>query len=88
MSVHQGIGGVGGLTMMRVKGVVLVHFVAGTHVPFVPTIVRGNVPLAAFAPTLIFITEFAVSPGGGLGAGGVNVTVTSDGNPVTLSVTF
>jgi hypothetical protein len=34
------------------------------------------------------MTEVAAPPGGGLGAGGVNVTATCDGTPVALSVTF
>lgn len=69
-NVIHGIGGAGFFTMTRVNGVDLVA------VPFEPTIESGYVPLAASAPTLILIIELAVLPTGGLGAGGVKVTVT------------
>lgn len=68
--------------MVRVNGVDRVA------VPFEPTMFSGYVPLIAFPPTVILITEFAMPPDGGFGAGGVNVTVTSGGNPVALRVTF
>jgi hypothetical protein len=68
--------------MVSVNGANLVF------VPLVPLMVSGYVPLTALAPTLILIIELALPPAGGFGAGGVNVAVTSGGNPVTLSVTF
>jgi len=43
------------------------------------------VPGGALAPTLIVIVEFAVEPMGGWIFRGVKVTVTSWGNPATLS---
>ena len=68
---------------MRVNGVERVKL------PAVPLMVNGYVPLGAFAPTTILMTENAFAPkGAGLGAGGTKVTVTSGGKPVTFSVTF
>jgi hypothetical protein len=49
---------------------------------------RPYLPTGAFGPTLILITEEAVPPGSGFGAGGANETSTSNGYPNALSVTF
>jgi hypothetical protein len=68
--------------MVRVNGVDLVK------VAFLPVMISGYVPLTASGPTLNLIIELAVLPGKGLGAGGLNVTVTCGGRPVTFSVTF
>jgi len=46
------------------------------------------VPLTASGPTQNLIIELAVLPGKGWGAGGVKVTVTCAGTPVTFNVTF